>query len=193
MKNTSRSFASTLTLGTSWPAATLYKSTSHLWVLDFTMKPLVQNSLGLGKNILSPCHSLKMGSVTTLSLQLTHPSLQYDISGFKTVLSGMPDLVDLFLGNALASAGNFISSVEFDTLKRIDLLCLSWLLVIAPLSTIITFLSSINILVHTQIRLHLSDLGEYPSCDNYSWFCSALAQYIAVIRCHLSQSSTWQL
>ena len=91
------------------------------------------------------------------------------------MLSGMLDFVDLFLSDALASASNFISSVEFDTLKRINLPCLSWLLVIAPLSTIIAFLSSINILVHTQIRLHSSDLEECPSCDNYSRFCSALA------------------
>ena len=139
------------------------------------MKPLVQNSLGLGKNIPSLCHLFKLGSVTTLSLQLTHPSLQYDISGFKTVLHGMPDLVDLFLSDTLAHASNFISGVEFDALQRINLPCLSQLLVIAPLSTIIAFLSSINILVHTQIRLHLSDLRECPSCDKYSRFCSALA------------------
>ena len=144
------------------------------------MKSLVQNSLGLSKNFPSLCHSLKLGSVTTLSLQITHTSLQYDVSGFKTVLSGMLDFVDLFLGNALASTSNFISSAEFDTLKRINLPCLSQLLVIAPLSTIITFLSSVNILVHTQIRLQSPDLGECPLCDNYSQFCSALAQHYSI-------------
>ena len=89
----------------------------------------------------------------------------------------MPDLVDLFLGDALASTGNLISSAEFDTLKRINLPCFSQLLVIAPLSTIITFLSSMNILVYTQIRLHSSDLGECPLHDNYAQFCSALVQH----------------
>ena len=96
---------------------------------------------------------------------------------FQAVFSCTPDLVNLDLYDALASTSNFISSVEFDALQRLDLPRLSQLLVNAPLSTTIALLSSVNIPVHAQIRLGLSHSEEHPSHDSYDQFNSVAAQH----------------
>ena len=91
---------------------------------------------------------------------------------FLATLSYMPDLTRLYLEDALASAAGYLSSSAF---KKINLPHLSRLLIVAPLSTVITLLSCVNIPLKTEVRLRC-DSEHDSSPDDYTLLSLVLAQ-----------------
>jgi hypothetical protein len=70
------------------------------------------------------------------------------------MLSYIPDLIHLYLEDALAGAPSFLSSSAFNISQKIYLPHLSRLWTVAPLSTVtIPLLSCVNIPLSTQVRL----------------------------------------
>ena len=123
-------------------------------------------------------YSLKLTGLTTLGLYNISPRFQLGTKDFLATLCCMQDLKYLYLDQALTTSTGFLSSPEFHTLQKINLPHLSHLFIIAPLSTVIAFLSCINIPLRTEVRLGPDyGFGEDPSVlDNYDSLYSLLAQ-----------------
>lgn len=88
-------------------------SASQLRTLEFSIEYTDINTP-------APSDLYKLCGLTTLGLHSVPYSLRQDVLGFQAVLKCMPDLRHLHLEDALASARDFISSLAFDILQRID-------------------------------------------------------------------------
>ncbi|KAF9245224.1 hypothetical protein BU15DRAFT_41300 [Melanogaster broomeanus] len=101
---------------------------------------------------LSNCHiswsSSVLGGLTSLRLRDLTSSSQPTVTELIAMLRRMPNLVYLYLENALASANQFI----LDS-KNLDLPRLSRLALIAPSSAIIAFLTRVHIPLETEARI----------------------------------------
>ena len=122
-----------------------------------------------------PWNSFKLSGLTTLSLRLLGSDGRQNPEEFLATLSCMQDLRHLYLDNVLNSAAKFLSSTVFQTFRKINLLHLSRLLVVAPLSTVIALLSCIVIPMKTEVRLQCYAEGGH-SPDSYAPLLSLLAQ-----------------
>ncbi|KAF8555355.1 hypothetical protein OG21DRAFT_1483910 [Imleria badia] len=140
---------------------------------------------------LSPCpvpwYSFNLAALTTLSLHGVHDQFQQGMEEFLGTLSQMQDLTHLYLEDALASATGVLSRVHAFQIvypKR-----LRRLLIDAPLSTVIVFLSCVDIPVETEVRLGCHAEGN-PSPHDYIQLCSVLARRISTTGEHALSSPT---
>ncbi|KAF8550384.1 hypothetical protein OG21DRAFT_1487807 [Imleria badia] len=117
----------------------------------------------------------RLGGLTTLGLHGVPALFLQDMEELLAILSCMQDLTNLYLDRALASAVGFLRSTASYTPQKVNLPCLSRLLVTAPLSTVIAVLSYVDIPLKTEVRLrcHFED---GPSLDHYASLSSLLAQ-----------------
>ena len=98
-------------------------------------------------------NSSKLSGLTSLSLIPVPLQLQLNIPELLATLSCMQDLRHLYLSKKFVSGANsFISSTTFNTVT-IQKNNLPRLLVVARLSTIIAFISCVNIPLQTQVGL----------------------------------------
>ncbi|KAF8555377.1 hypothetical protein OG21DRAFT_1496328 [Imleria badia] len=120
---------------------------------------------------LRPC----LSGLTTLSLHYVPVRLQQSMAEFLAALSCMQDLTHLYLEDVLASATGYMASNK----PQVNLPHLSRLLLAAPLSTFIAFLSCVNIPLQAEIRL---SCGAEPgsSFHDYTSISSLLAQRFTV-------------
>lgn len=122
-----------------------------------------------------PLSLFKLSCLTTVSLHHIPAVSQQNMTEFLPSLSSAQNLEHLYLDDALASAAGFLSDAAFCTFQKFSLPRLSRLLITAPLSTVIAFLSCVNIPARTQVRLACHD-EQGCSLDNYSRFSSLVAQ-----------------
>ncbi|KAF8555580.1 hypothetical protein OG21DRAFT_1507596 [Imleria badia] len=119
--------------------------------------------------------SSKMSGLTTLSLCRMPFPLRHNMEELLAALSCMQDLAQLYLDHALTNAAGFVSSAVSNTLQKINLPHLSRLLIAAPLSTVVAFLSCVNFPRNAQVRLQCHTEDGY-SLDDYSLLSSILGQ-----------------
>ncbi|KAF8437274.1 hypothetical protein L210DRAFT_1059415 [Boletus edulis BED1] len=121
---------------------------------------------------LSPCpipwYLLKLNGLTTLSLNRVPGRFQQNTADFLATLSRMQDLTNLYLQDALASAADFLSSEAFHTVQKVNLPHLSHLLIVGPLSTVVAFLSCVNIPLKAEVRLRCV-AESHLSHNIYAW------------------------
>ncbi|KAF8555540.1 hypothetical protein OG21DRAFT_1602811 [Imleria badia] len=98
-------------------------------------------------------YSFKLSGLTTLCLRHVPVRFQQRTEEPLATLRCMQDLKHLYLHNSLVSAARFRSSGAFNTFQKIDLPYLPLLLIAAPLSTVIVFLSCVNIPLKTELGL----------------------------------------
>ena len=119
--------------------------------------------------------SLKLGSLTTLVLRHIPEQFRSTMEELLAMLTCIQDLTHLDLHGALASAASFPSSMAIDTLQRINLPHLSRLSIAAPLSTVIAFLSWVDMPWETEVGLEC-EYETRSSADDYSRFSSLFVQ-----------------
>ncbi|KAN0097008.1 hypothetical protein V8E55_001454 [Tylopilus felleus] len=123
-----------------------------------------------------PWFSLKLSSLTTLSLGHVPVQFQQSTEELLATLSCMQDLAHLYLIHALPRSREFISSPAFKTFQKIDLPRLSRLEIDDVLSHLIAFLSCVNIPSNTKVKLEC-DLDDYDASeDDFSLLSSILAR-----------------
>ena len=102
-----------------------------------------------------PSSAFSLSGVKTLFLcNILHPSPQ-DLVDLLATLIHMQALADLHLENALPSTRSFLSSGEFNVSPTFNLPSLACLFIAAPLSTVVTLLSCINVPLKTQLMLYI--------------------------------------
>ncbi|KAI9574274.1 hypothetical protein HD554DRAFT_2325100 [Boletus coccyginus] len=126
-----------------------------------------------------PWYSFKLGGLTTLDLRCISAPFQQNTVEFLATLSRMQDLTHLYLDRALASATGFLPSPAFQTFQKIDLPHLSLVCLVAPLSTVIAFLSCVTIPLETELKLKCCSEHD-SSVDDYASLSSLLAQRFGV-------------
>ena len=94
---------------------------------------------------------------------------------FLSTLCCLRNIVDLHLDNSLPSADSFLASTDFDAFQGINLPHLSRLWIHAPLSTVVGFLSCVNMPPKTEMMLGCEKENS-TSPDDYSRLSSLLAQ-----------------
>lgn len=118
-------------------------------------------TLIISKNQMPSCSS-QLSGLTSLSLENMRDHGRLDIVELRSLLGCMHDLAHLHLWNALCGADRFLSSEDFDVTQKFTLpLHLSRLLIAAPLSTIVAFLSYFKIASETDMKLLC--FGERPT------------------------------
>jgi hypothetical protein len=122
-----------------------------------------------------PLNSLKLNGLTTLTLHHVPVPFRQNIEELLAMLSCLQDLTQLYLDDALASSAGFLSSAAFTTLQNINLPHLFLILIVAPLSTVIAFLSGVKISSNAEFILEC-DSEVDSSLDNYSLLSSLLGQ-----------------
>ncbi|KAF8555395.1 hypothetical protein OG21DRAFT_1602946 [Imleria badia] len=123
----------------------------------------------------APWYLFKLTGLTTLNLRHVPVRFWKRTEEFLATLRCMQDLTHLYLEDALASAVGFLSSPALHNFQKINLPRLSRLLIAAPLSTVITFLSCVNIPSRTKVGLECdSERGRPP--DDYAALSSLLSQ-----------------
>jgi len=120
-------------------------------------------------------YSFRLSGLTTLDLHRVPARFQQNTVEFLATLSCMQDLTHLYLDRALTSATGFLSSSAFETFQKVDLPHLSHLCLVAPLSTVIAFLSCVTIPLETELRLKCCSEHD-SSFDDYASLSSLLAQ-----------------
>ena len=125
-------------------------------------------------NVPAPWHSFKLDGLTSLTLDGFPFSFQLDVVEFQAMLSHMRGLTQLHLDSVLASPRHGISGTEFSSSLKVDLPCLSHLLIIERLSAVNAFLSGVNVPARTKITL---ECRSEDSFDHYTQFFSILAQH----------------
>ncbi|KAF8442167.1 hypothetical protein L210DRAFT_3197217 [Boletus edulis BED1] len=135
-------------------------------------------TLGL-KRCPVPWYLFNLSSLTTLSLDDIPSDFQPSMVDFLAMLSRMPNLTHLYLHYAIDSATDFVTSATFHMFQKINLLHLSFVLIIAPPSTIFAFLSCINIPLATHLMLQCGYYSCDLSPDDYTLLSSILQQRIA--------------
>ncbi|KAF8120352.1 hypothetical protein EV363DRAFT_1280937 [Boletus edulis] len=134
-------------------------------------------TLGL-KRCPVPWNLFNLSSLTTLSLDDIPSDFQPSMADFLAMLSRMPNLTHLYLHYAIDSATDFVTSATFHMFQKINLLHLSFVLIIAPPSTVFAFLSCINIPSATHLMLQCGYSCDL-SPDDYTLLSSILQQRIA--------------
>ena len=117
--------------------------------------------------------SLNLSRITTFFLCRLPVHYQHDILDFLATLSRMQALEVLHLDHALASARDLLSSGALDAYS-INLPYLTRLLIAAPVSTVVAFLSCVDIPSKTEVRLEIGEDG--PSIDDFARLPTALAR-----------------
>ncbi|KAF8549858.1 hypothetical protein OG21DRAFT_537565 [Imleria badia] len=147
-----------------WDSALFRGDTPALRTLDLSCCPV-------------PWYSLKLSGLTTFSLYDAHYQFQQtmNIEEFLATLRCMQDLRCLYLSYVLAGCRKFISSGAFNSFQKIDLPHLSHLFIAAQLSTVIAFLSCVNIPLKTELRLE-SCSEDGSSLDDFALLSSLLGQ-----------------
>ena len=124
-----------------------------------------------------PWYSLNLSKLNSLSLH--HAPVQLHMADFLALLSGMQDLTLLNLERVLPSARGFLASGGLGDSPKIDLPHLALLAVVAPLSTVVALLSSVNIPLKTHLSLTpLFERGS--SVGDYAPISSFLAQQFSI-------------
>ena len=100
-----------------------------------------------------PSDSFQLRGLTTLSLRRVPIGFRQDMMEMLATLKCMQDLTHLYLDRALTGASGFLSSAALDTMEKIDLPHLSRLWIVAPLSSVIAFMSCFNIPLKTEVKL----------------------------------------
>ncbi|KAF8555365.1 hypothetical protein OG21DRAFT_1496321 [Imleria badia] len=132
-----------------------------------------------------PWYAFKLSGLTTLSVSGVPIQLQQSILEFLATLSSMQRPTQLNLEDVLASHGGagLLSSAAFNAYQMIDLPYLlpylSRLSVSAPLSTVITLLSCINVPSNTDVKLKC-DSERDSSLDHRILLSSVLAQRLSI-------------
>ena len=123
-------------------------------------------------------NSLKLSGSTSLSLMHVRLQFQQNIPELLTTLSCMQNLRHLYLKIFISGANSFLSSTKFNTVifQKINL---PRLLVVARPSTIITFISCVNIPLQTQVRLVCGIKHTSTSDDHDALLSSFLVQRFA--------------
>ena len=133
--------------------------------------------------------SLKLGGLTTLVLYHIPEQFRSAMEELLTILSCTQDLTRLDLRDALASAASFPSSVAINTLQRVNLPRLSRLSIAAPLSTVIAFLSWVNMPWDTGVGLECEhEIGS--SVYDYSCLSSLFVQRLNMAEDQAVSSTT---
>lgn len=125
-----------------------------------------------------PWHSFKRNSLTTLLLRHDFITSEQKLGEFLALLSCMQELAQLCLSHFLSGSRDFNSSAALSNVQKINFPKLSLLEIKAPLSTVVAFLSCVNIPSQTEVYLcciHEYDLFPF-SPDDYALLPLALAQ-----------------
>lgn len=124
--------------------------------------------------------------LTSLGLHSVPSRFQPTTEELLAMLRSMQDLTELYLDDALASATSFLSGAAFNSSQKIDVPHLSRLLIAAPLSTVVAFLSCVNIPLNTEVRLQC-----YHERDSSLDDCTLLAIFGSFTKVHhVSRSNT---
>jgi hypothetical protein len=125
-------------------------------------------------NVDMPWYSFQLSNLISLSVEnVCHP-FQPTMVELLSILSSMLDLMDLCLCVALPSARSFLASGDINAFQGINLPRLSRLLIRAPLSTVIAFLSCVNMPPKAAMQLCCDD-EDNTTPDDYSRLSSLLA------------------
>ncbi|KAF8119731.1 hypothetical protein EV363DRAFT_1380174, partial [Boletus edulis] len=122
-----------------------------------------------------PWYSLKLSGLTALKLDNIPVQFQQHTEDFLATLSCMQDLTYLRLYKALASATRFLSSAAFHAFQKFDLPHLSRFDIMAQPSTVVAFLSCVNIPLKAELRLNSAVKDRSSTADHYAMLCSLLA------------------
>ncbi|KAF8125297.1 hypothetical protein EV363DRAFT_637378 [Boletus edulis] len=112
-----------------------------------------------------PWFLFQLSGLASLSLKYIPPPSHSSMVDFLSTLSRMQNIVHLCLVEALPSACDFLSSADFDTSQKINLPHLSRLLIVAPLSTVVAFLSCVKIPGTTKMKLRCKQEKAIPRDD----------------------------
>ncbi|KAF8555362.1 hypothetical protein OG21DRAFT_1483915 [Imleria badia] len=134
-----------------------------------------------------PLYSFKLSGLTTLALQYVPSRFQQDMEELLATLSCMQDLTHLYLEDAIASIGGSLSSGAFNDSQTINVPHLSRLLIAAPLSTVIVFLSRVNIPLDAEVRLQCYRERISPPNDH------TLVSAVLPIRFRMSRDQAFKL
>ncbi|KAF8555378.1 hypothetical protein OG21DRAFT_913352 [Imleria badia] len=128
-----------------------------------------------------PWYSFKLSGLTTLRLYDVPSSFQRTVPELLATLSCMQDLTHLLLLNCLPCATGFLSSTAFNTFQKIYFPRLSCFFISARISTVIAFLSCVNIPLQTQVKLscYVKHHTSF-SLGHCAMLCAFLAQRFAM-------------
>ena len=111
-------------------------------------------------NVDMPWHSFQLSNLISLSVENVRNPFQPTMVEHLTALRSMHDLVDLHLCDALPSARSFLADADINTFQTVNLPHLSRLLIHAPLSTVVAFLSCVNMPPGAEMKLYCEDEDE---------------------------------
>ncbi|KAF8555348.1 hypothetical protein OG21DRAFT_1496310 [Imleria badia] len=146
-----------------WDSALFHGETPALRTLELSCCPV-------------QWYSLKLSGLITLDLHDIPHRFRRNMEDFLATLSCMQNLTCLYLGRAIPGCRKFIASAACNSFQRINLPYLSRVFIDGPLSTVIVFLSCVNIPLKTNLVLECFPEND-SSLDELS---SSLAQRFSI-------------